>query len=133
MSRSAVNRSKKYEDKLKGSVLEERTVAQAGLQKSGFRGSIARQVELEAWIKSLHLGRNEVYYIIFAKQVNKLMGKFRGGTFEEEVDGFTDVWITRGLTETTLDMIVTRLSGYTPAVVVYGRYGTAKYGVDRYA
>jgi hypothetical protein len=133
MARSSVNRSKKYENKLVGSVIENRAIAEMELKRSGFKEAVITQQRIEQIVKQIASGVNLVYYIIFAKQVVKLFSKHRGSRFEDEVDGLKELWIKRGLTETILNSLITRFSGYIPIFIEYGRYGTAKYGANTYA
>lgn len=108
--KSAIRRGVKYARKLDGVVAESRLNALKDQQRINYEASMGKQIQLDSWIKSLHLGRNEVYYIIFAKQINKLMGKFRGDTLLEEVCGKKDLWQTRGLSSDTLDNIISRFN-----------------------
>ena len=104
--RTDLIRIKKYKKKVRGLVLP--------LQKSNFSANIQRQVEIED-ITNIIVGPDisRVYYIIFAKEVNKLMSKYKDTTLESELQVIQDKWCARGLNSTLLNRIKDAI-GYVP-------------------
>jgi len=96
--RTDLIRIKKYKKKVRGLVLP--------LQKSNFSANTQRQVEIEN-ITNIIVGPdiNRVYYIIFAKEINKLFGKYTGDSLLNEVEILQSKWTARGLNPVKLDEI----------------------------
>ena len=110
MVRDPVRRTTKYIKKISGSIAKLRTDNYRKQQAANFAASAGRQVAVEIYVKDLisHHGissLNHNYYILFAKGILKLLKKFEGATFMEELRILEDKWETRGLSGEILDMI----------------------------
>jgi len=66
-------------------------------QKDNFKLSIDEQVRIENEVKQMASGINQVYYIIFAKEVVKAAKKHKGETLIGELEILQDKWSGRGL------------------------------------
>jgi len=99
-------RTHKYSRKVRGLVIPG--------QNSHFTSAVPRQVELENIVNTLTgPDINRVYYIIFAKEVNKLLSKYKDTTLESELQVIQDKWCSRGLNSTLLNRIKDAI-GYVP-------------------
>ncbi|MEM2614619.1 MAG: hypothetical protein QXO15_10445 [Nitrososphaerota archaeon] len=69
--------------------------------KANFKPDFDKQTKIEQEVKSLVEGLtdkiNLVYYIVFAKQVNKLIGKYKGEVLINELKILDEIWEKRGL------------------------------------
>jgi len=91
-------RTHKYSRKVRGLVIPG--------QNSHFTSAVPRQVELENIVNTLTgPDINRVYYIIFAKEINKLFGKYTGDSLLNEVEILQSKWTARGLNPVKLDEI----------------------------
>jgi hypothetical protein len=123
--RAPTHRAEKYGKKIRGLVLPG--------QASRKAATVAREVELEVIVNRLvgfDISRGQ--YMIFAKQLNKLLGKYREGTLDGEVGILQDVWKARGLQEGLLSEIKAAV-GYvipTPAGPQICRFDIGKFDVD---
>lgn len=104
--RPTKRRIDKYSKKIRGLVLPG--------QKGRFASAIGRQVEIEKIVNTI-VGSNisRVYYIIFGKEVNKLMGKHKTEILDTELEILQDKWISRGLDAAVLASIKEGV-GYVP-------------------
>ena len=99
-------RTHKYSRKVRGLVIPG--------QNSHFTSAVPRQVEIENIVNTLTgPDINRVYYIIFAKEVNKLLSKYKDTTLESELQVIQDKWCARGLNSTLLNRIKDAI-GYVP-------------------
>jgi len=105
--RGSRQRSNKYAKKIRGLILPG--------QKQRKTATIKREVDIERMIEQL-VGPTLLrgHYMIFAKQINKVLRKFKGPTLQTEVEILQNTWITRGLDETILGTIKTWF-GVAPA------------------
>lgn len=101
--RSSTHRTKKYSKKIRAFILP------GQLQRKA--ASVKREVDLERMVEGM-VGPSLVrgHYMIFAKQLNKLLGKYKGETLQTEACIKRDMWVSRGLDETTLDNIMARMN-----------------------
>ena len=96
--RTSAMRTRKYDKKVGGMVLPG--------QKDRFRDAVGRQVEIEKIVNTtVGANINRVYYIIFGKELVKLMQKFRAATLDAEVAILQRKWSARGLSIVTLASI----------------------------
>jgi len=100
--RAADKRTRKYAAKLGGMVLPG--------QSGRFKDKIARQVELEQMVKAMaaDLGIGIVqlpYYIIYAKELQKIIDTHGSEITTEEIEIIKDKWETRGLDSDALRSI----------------------------
>jgi len=102
-------RASKYEKKITGDMQKTRTQAYGKQQTANFTNYVASAAKIEGEIKLKIQGRvptpQLVYYIIFAKQVVKLLGKFKDETLYGEMLILQNLWEGRGLDGTILEEI----------------------------
>jgi len=97
-TRIATRRIRKYDAKVGGMVIPG--------QEERFRGKMQRQVDLENMVRQIiGFDINRVYYIIFAKELNKMMEKHKGSTLTDEADIMQSKWYNRGLDNDKLNEI----------------------------
>lgn len=96
--RGSKHRTKKYADKIRGFVLS----GQVDRKKA----SVKREVDLERKVEQIvGVDLMRGYYMIFAKEVNKLYGKFKGPNLITEIAIKEMKWTTRGLDPLILNQI----------------------------
>jgi len=107
--RTSLRRTAKYDVKVGGMVLPGQT--------ERFKYKVKRQVELEEMVRNI-IGAdiNRVYYIIFAKELNKLKEKYPGDEVNIVADIIHRKWYARGLNNDKLNSIrqAMNLKTYTP-------------------
>lgn len=117
-------RSEKYSKKIRGLVLP----GQVDRKKA----TVSREVELERMVNSIvgfDIARG--HYMIFAKQLNRIMKKFGGETLKSEMEILQDTWLTRGLDPTVLGRIKILLGlipPYVPCKFDTGQFDICKMG-----
>lgn len=101
-------RTEKYRKKIRGLIIPG--------QKARFGTASGRQTWMETVAKSIVTDQiNLVYYIIFAKELNKIKGIHKGENLITEVEILQDKWISRGLSETVLNQIKQAFNIVIPA------------------
>ena len=98
--RGSDHRTEKYKKKIRGLVLP----GQADRKKA----TVGREVQLERMVNSIvgfDIARG--HYMVFAKQLNKVMRKHKGENLLTEVEILQDTWSTRGLDTSIMDQIKT--------------------------
>ena len=96
--RTSGRRTKKYDKKVRGIILDG--------QQSRFESAVARQVEIEQMVNEIvGFDINRVYYIIFGKEINNLLGKYKNAALDKEIEIKQKKWISRGLNPEKLDQI----------------------------
>jgi len=124
--RTSLRRTAKYDAKVGGMVIPGQTAR--------FKDKMKKQVELEEMVRKI-IGAdiNRVYYIIFAKELNKLKEKYSDDTLNTEADIIHRKWYARGLNNDKLNSIrqAMNLKTYTappPAPPVADFSGTPREG-----
>jgi len=126
-------RKDKYEKKIRGDVAKIRIDRYGKTQKGLFKSRIQDQVEIERKVKSLLAGKVPsnmlVYYIIFAKQLYKVIRTHKGDNQKVEIEILQKTWGKRGLSSLLMSEIK-KLFGIVVEKVGYGvgGYGMGKYG-----
>jgi len=101
--RDSFHRAVSYKKKIRGLVLP--------LQKLSKNATVQREVEIERMVNSLvGFSLDRGHYMIFAKQVSKLMRRFKGDTLATEVCIKFEQWKSRGLDTTIMNNILTRMN-----------------------
>jgi hypothetical protein len=94
-------RASKYEKKITGDSQKTRTQAYGKQQAANFTNYVASAAKIEGEIKQMIGGKAPLsainLYIIFAKQVIKLKGKYTNETLYGEMKILQDLWEGRGL------------------------------------
>jgi len=92
--------------------------------------SVAREQELEIIVNSI-VGFDILrgHYMIYAKQLNKLMGKYHSDILDSEATILQNVWRARGLNPDTMDIIDPAV-GFIKAPSTCGRFDVALFDVD---
>lgn len=107
--RTETQRAEKYKGKLIGDIAKQRIEAYGPTQKKAFAGVVGDQVAIEVAIKKLIGGRVPtqmlVYYIIFAKKIDKFKRKFGGSIVLHEIQILQSQWSNRGLNNDFLDEV----------------------------
>ncbi|MBU1067706.1 LamG domain-containing protein [Patescibacteria group bacterium] len=101
--RTDAQRVNKYDKKVRGLVLPG--------QKGRFESKIGRQVEIERMVKTMGIGIVQLpYYIIFAKEIQRLQDTHQDQVLFDEVCILEKKWEDRGLVTATLNEIETAMN-----------------------
>ena len=124
MVRNVVDRVRRYRAKINGDVLKARAdelkEQMERAQAIWLRGTVKIEQEMKSMLQNISDRLNTIYYIVFAKEINKVMRKFSGGTLMIELEILQNKWIARGLNVNTLDSIKTYyIPSYVPVVIGY--------------
>jgi hypothetical protein len=114
-----MERARKYAKKINAGVIGARYDAQKEMMVRGERNYFASAQEIEIKIKKLVDGissLNQIYYIIFAKEIQKIIKTHTAGnTVMEEMEILQKKWETRGLDENIMNKIkVMLVPSYVP-------------------
>jgi len=101
--RGSYQRTRSYKKKIRGFVLPD--------QVQHKLSTVKREVDLERMVEAI-VGPSLLrgHYMIFAKELNKLIKKFKDQTLWTEACIKYDKWVARGLNTTFLDTILTRMN-----------------------
>jgi len=94
-----------YKKKIRGFILDD--------QVQHKQATVQREVDLEKKVNNI-VGFNLLrgHYMIFAKEINKLMKKYKEGTLIAEIAIKEQKWATRGLDESILNQIENLFSDF---------------------
>ena len=94
--------------------------------------SVVREVQIEKIVNSI-VGFNIMrgHYMIYAKQLNKLMGNYHAGILDNEVRILQNVWRGRGMDLDVMDVINPAI-GYIRPETGCGIFDTAKFDIDTF-
>lgn len=118
--RTDTQRLNKFKAKLVGDIAKDRVDKYGDIQKRNFARSIKKQTEIEQEIKNIvgdYTSLIELpYYIIFGKEINKLMEKYQDNLLISELEVLQNKWEDRGLNSILLNNIKTYyVQAYKPA------------------
>ena len=108
-----MGRKEKYKAKLDSDVLKKRYDDTKKLAVNKKAPTIKREVEIEEGVKTIIDGEPaflQHYYMIFAKEIEKVTGKHTGSTAQLEVCALFWKWCCRGLDSINLNKIATYMS-----------------------
>jgi len=93
-----LRRKEKYDLKVRGMIIPG--------QKTRFEDKIKRQIEIEEMVRKI-VGAdiNMVYYMIFAKELERIKERHSGDTLYREADIIQKKWYERGLNNDRLNEI----------------------------
>jgi sulfur transfer complex TusBCD TusB component (DsrH family) len=107
--REETQRTNKYKKKIISEIIKERAQELRKMMIEQEKEYFKEAVKVENEIKNLMANKtdkiNAVYYIIFAKEILKLMKKHKGESLINEVYIIENKWKARGLNEETLKEI----------------------------
>jgi biopolymer transport protein ExbB len=118
--RPPIRRQQKYAAKTSGDVARARAIADGDRQKAAFRVVAGDQVGIERLTKSVLTSHGVMpalnhFYMNFAKKVARDKSMYSGATLATEVCAEYEHWRLRGLADTVLNDILSRL-GLTPCL-----------------
>jgi len=118
--RSSEKRALRYRKKIRAFVLE-------GMKKRK-AATVKREVEIERMVEGL-VGPSLLrgHYMIFAKEINKLLKKHRGSNLITELAIIENKWMTRGLDVDTMTKIESLFGEYVLRLSE-GRFGLSRLG-----
>lgn len=113
MVRAAGYRASKYSVKLDGNVSKNRADEYGKTQKKDFKLTQGEQVNIERVVKTITNDLNQVYYIVFAKELVKISKKHKHENLWTEIGILQNKWYSRGLDPDIIDSIKTQfVQGY---------------------
>lgn len=110
MKRDEGKRIKKYTKKIDGEVIKRRAEELRREMERKQKEHFEKAVKIENEVKKILEGEstlNIIYYIIFAKELEKLKEKYGGETLMKEVEILGNKWEKRGLDVLKLEQIKT--------------------------
>lgn len=133
--RTEKRRLDKYKEKVSGDINKIRTEYYGKEQKEQFKISTAEAVKIEEMIKTSVGGKVPtnmlIYYIVFGKELYKILKKYQGETMKKEIELLQRKWQGRGLDINYLNQIkLTFNASLLPPPQPQAGWGLIRWGTD---